>query len=104
MPASCSGSWRMLITRLIPRLRFMHWTLLRTVAHNEDGAVCVGHAVLAYRSQQHASEFTVTAAANDQQVRSVGSLDQQGGRVTLEDCLLNGNASMGLPKLARARR
>jgi hypothetical protein len=45
----------------------------------------MGHAVLADGPQQHPDELTVTPAANDKEIRSLGCLYQQGSRMTFGD-------------------
>ncbi len=52
---------------------------------HEDGAVRVGDAVLADRAEEHAGELAMAAAADDEEVRAYGCLDEDLDRVTLGD-------------------
>ena len=64
------------------------------VAQHQYWAVGIGDAVLAHRAQKHAGKPAVTATADDEQIRSLGRLHQQGGRMTLDDGRLDGDAGM----------
>ena len=43
------------------------------------------HAVVTYRSQQHAHELPVAPASNNEKVRPTRGFDQYGSRMTLDN-------------------
>lgn len=63
---------------------------------NDYRALGMGYTMLTHRSQQHASDLAPAAAADHQQIGTVGGPDQHGSRVALDDGCVDGKSRMGL--------